>query len=250
MTQHFFRFGVVIGLLVFSEGAFGFVSTSNQQQHQHHLGTLASISKTRKSSSIYQSCDDNCDDGSKKPVMKAVILDPFPQAADPKYAVTAPVGNNGFVVSREGGPTKEELSDENLYKIIDRTASDLEVNTLVWKCLGYRFDATQQEWTTAEVFPKWKERFPTPPDMIGMQRIYSKEIDGPSLRNNQALVKSIPVDNKKSYLKEYMEPFGFKGYKARICNVASRNYVKKPKAMSCFSLFFGVSFITSNRWPS
>jgi Domain of unknown function (DUF1823) len=149
---------------------------------------------------------------SPKKDVKAIILDPFPQAGIPDYHVTAPVGANGFLLSREGGPTKEELADENLYKIIDRTASDLEVNTLVWKCLGYRFEAHTKKWTIAEVFPKWKEQYPEPPDMVGMQRIYSKEVDGPCLRNNQALVRSIPVENKKSYLKEYMKPFGFTGY--------------------------------------
>ncbi|CAJ1889844.1 unnamed protein product [Cylindrotheca closterium] len=142
---------------------------------------------------------------------KAVILDPYLPAADPKYKVTGKVGGGDFIVSRSGGPTDEELTDENLYRIIERKASDLEVNTLVWKCLGYRFDG--QEWAPEEVFPKWKDRFPEPPDFIGMQRMYSKEIDGPCLRNNQSLVRSIPAENKDSYLKKHMMPFGFTGYK-------------------------------------
>jgi hypothetical protein len=158
----------------------------------------------------------------KKKVQQAVILDPFPQAADPLYTVQGPVGEGDFLVSRTGGPTKEELTVENLYKIIDRTASDLEVNTLVWKCLGYR--VINNEWTTADVFPKWKERYPNPPDVIGMQRMYSKEIDGPCLRNNQALVRSIPVENKKSYLKEYMKPFGFTGYQVSSQPVQERKH--------------------------
>lgn len=144
---------------------------------------------------------------------KAIILDPYLPAVDPKYKVTGKVGEGDFILSRSGGPTDEELTDENLYRIIERKASDLEVNTLVWKCLGYRFDADGQEWTPAEVFPKWKDRFPEPPDFIGMQRIYSKEIDGPCLRNNQSLVRSIPAENKASYLKKHMMPFGFTGYK-------------------------------------
>ena len=149
----------------------------------------------------------------RKEIIKPIILDPFLPAADPKYLVKGAVGEDDFIVSRKGGPTDEELSDENLFRIIERKASDLDVNTLVWKCLGYRFDANKNEWTPDEVFPKWKERFPTPPDFIGMQRIYSKEIDGPSLRNNQSLVRSIPAENKASYLKKYMLPFGFTGYK-------------------------------------
>lgn len=144
---------------------------------------------------------------------KPIILDPYLPAADPEYPATGAVGEGSFVVSRTGGPSDEELADENLYRIVEREASDLDVNTLVWKCLGYRFDADDKMWTPAEVFPKWKDRFPDPPDFIGMQRIYSKEIDGPCLRNNQHLVRSIPAENKASYLKKHMLPFGFTGYK-------------------------------------
>jgi len=144
---------------------------------------------------------------------KPIILDPYLPAADRKYPVTGAIGESDFIVSRTGGPTDEELTDENMYRIIERKASDLDVNTLVWKCLGYRFDADNKSWAPAEVFPKWKDRFPDPPDFIGMQRIYSKEIDGPSLRNNQSLVRSIPAENKASYSKKHMLQFGFTGYK-------------------------------------
>jgi hypothetical protein len=78
--------------------------------------------------------------------------------------------------------------------------------------LGYRFDEANEVWTSEKVFPKWGERFPTPPDLIGMRREYSKEIDRPSLKANQALVKSVPVDNKQS-LKTHLKPLGFTGYK-------------------------------------
>jgi hypothetical protein len=102
-----------------------------------------------------------------------------------------------------------------LLRILKIECSDLEANTLVWKCLGYRFDTGAEEWTTAEVFPKWKVNFPSPPDLIGMQRIYSKEIDRASLKANQALVRSIPVDNKQS-LKVHLKPLGFTGYQVCI----------------------------------
>lgn len=84
----------------------------------------------------------------------------------------------------------------------------------MWKCLGYRFDEEAEEWNNDEVFPKWKEKYPVPPDLIGMQRIYSKEVDQPSLRANQALVRSVPVDNKQS-LKTHLKPYGFTGYQVR-----------------------------------
>jgi hypothetical protein len=40
---------------------------------------------------------------------------------------------------------------------------------------------------------------------------YSPEVDKLSLKANQALVKSIPVDNKQS-LKVHLKPLGFSGY--------------------------------------
>ena len=90
--------------------------------------------------------------------------------------------------------------------------SDLEVNTLVWKCLGYRFDENENEWNNEGVFPKWREKYPSPPDLIGMQRIYSKEVDQTTLKANQSLVRSIPVENKQSLL-THLRPVGFTGYK-------------------------------------
>ena len=154
------------------------------------------------------------DDVSEKTekTIKPEILDPFLPAADPMYMNRGPVGENDFIVSRTAGPTKEELSNENILRIVRIESSDLEVNTLVWKCLGYRFDPETESWSNDQCFPKWREKYPTPPDLIGMQRIYSPEVDKPSLRANQALVRSIPADNKQS-LKAHLKPLGFSGYK-------------------------------------
>jgi hypothetical protein len=44
-----------------------------------------------------------------------------------------------------------------------------------------------------------------------MQRIYTKEIDEISLRSNQDLVRSIPMEHKQQ-LKRHLLPLGFKGY--------------------------------------
>ncbi|VEU41648.1 unnamed protein product [Pseudo-nitzschia multistriata] len=144
----------------------------------------------------------------------AIILSPFPDAADPAYAATAPVGGNEFCVSRLGGPVEKELTNDNLVQIVYRRSNvtDIEVNTLAWKCLGYRFDEESSEWTAKEVFPKWKERYPEPPDMIGMQRIYTKAIDGELIKNNQRLTVSVPLECK-NLLKQNMAPYGFTGYK-------------------------------------
>lgn len=176
--------------------------------------TRISVKQSRNSSTLRVASDSAPKD--EKPKLKPVILDPYLPAVDPTYIVSGSVGEGEFLISRSGGPEKEELTDENLFRIIERKASDLEVNTLVWKCLGYRFNEAEIAWAPDEVFPKWKDRFPTPPDFIGMQRIYSKDIDGPCLRNNQSLVRSIPAEHKASYLKKHMLPFGFTGYKVRV----------------------------------
>ena len=144
--------------------------------------------------------------------IKPDILKPFLPAADPNYMNNGPVGESSFVLSRVGGPTKEELMNENILKIVTIECSDLEVNTLCWKCLGYRFNEETQSWTNTECFPNWRGKYPTPPDMIGMQRIYSPEIDKPSLKANQAIVRSVPVEHKQS-LKIHLRPYGFTGYK-------------------------------------
>ena len=140
------------------------------------------------------------------------ILQPYLPAMDPKYSVNGPIGvSKNFIISRAGPPTIEELSNEQMLSIVNIECTDLEVNTLVWKCLGYRFNEENEEWTPSEVFPKWKERYPDPPDFIGMKRVYSREIDQDSLRSNQALVRSIPAENKQS-LKKHLKPLGWKGY--------------------------------------
>lgn len=139
------------------------------------------------------------------------ILQPYLPALDPNYSSTGPIGQSDFIISRAGPPKPEELTNEQMLSIIKITCTDLEVNTLVWKCLGYRFDESTEEWSPTEVFPKWKERFPDPPDFIGMKRVYSREVDVPSLRANQALVRSIPADNKQS-LKTSLKPLGWTGF--------------------------------------
>lgn len=64
--------------------------------------------------------------------------------------------------------TSEELSDENIVQIVTLETSDEQANTLVWKCLGYRLvDKIINTYNNDRVFPKWKAKYPTPPDLIG-----------------------------------------------------------------------------------
>ena len=117
-------------------------------------------------------------------------------------------------MSRHGSPTVMELSNDNMLHIVRSTCTDLEVNTLVWKCLGYRYDPAADVWDNGTVFPKWRVSHPIPPDFVGMTRIYTRDVDRPCLEANQALVRSIPVEHKQS-LKTHLRPLGWGGYKYR-----------------------------------
>ena len=195
-----------------SRSAIRFVSTPQQNQGQgfQKLSFLFQASSSGGEDEIHDTI--NVDDATQKKEVKPDILAPFPEAADPMYSCRGPVGEKDFVLSRTGGPTDEELSNENMLRIVRIQCSDLEVNTLVWKCLGYRFDAASERWNNDNVFPNWKEKYPTtPPDFIGMRRIYEKEIDQVSLKANQGLVRSVPVESKQS-LKTHLKPLGFRGY--------------------------------------
>ena len=143
--------------------------------------------------------------------VKPDILEPFLPAASEDYMNVGTVGDGEFELSRSGEPTLQELSNENLLRILMIQCSDLEVNTLVWKCLGYRYDEASKSWNNEKCFPNWRKNYPSPPDLIGMQRIYTAEVDKPSLKANQALVRSVPVENKQS-LKTHLRPLGFTGY--------------------------------------
>ena len=166
--------------------------------------------KPRKRARLGRVSDD-VGEAYKPKKVKPDVLVPFLPAADPMYLCRGPVGEKEFVLTRTGGPTTEELANENILRIVQIKCSDLEANTLVWKCLGYRFDSENEEWKNDLVFPNWRSSYPTPPDLIGMRRIYEKEIDQPSLRSNQSLVRSVPVHAKQS-LKTHLKSLGFRGY--------------------------------------
>lgn len=179
--------------------------------------TTGLLKKIELQGSTLSQKDDGCCDQQPIPLSQEnkerILISDTPTVlpSDPHYVILGPIGMGDFIVSREGPPRREELTNENLLKIVLMECTDLEVNTLVWKCLGYRFDTLQQVWTSDECFPKWREKYPTPPDFIGMQRIYRKDVDEISLRSTQDLARSIPMEHKQQ-LKRHLLPLGFKGY--------------------------------------
>lgn len=209
MKFHSFTFFAFASTILVACNAFTFTFTFNKQAE---LTSPVAFSHSRVpfATTLSSSSSDGSNEAEaelKKPMVPPLIL-----PSDPKYSTHGPIGQGTFIISREGEPTAEELSNENILEIVNLNNTDLETNTLVWKGLGYRFDPVKEEWDNSKVFPKWKDNFPTPPDLIGMQRIYTKEIDQPSLKSNQQLVRSVPVESKQS-LKTHLRPLGFKGYK-------------------------------------
>jgi len=191
--------------------------SSSVSRYQYNNNLISSHTCTKSITSLFakEGGDDDCDcpddnnnDGPD------ILLQPYLPAMDPKYSVNGPIGEGSFKISRSGGPTDEEITNKQMLAIVTSECNDLEVNTLVWKCLGYRYNEDTNEWTPSEVFPKWKERYPTPPDFIGMKRVYSKEVDQDSLTSNQALVRSIPAEFKQS-LKPTLKPLGWTGFQMK-----------------------------------
>ena len=39
---------------------------------------------------------------------------------------------------------------------------------------GYRYVPTEGRWDNSNVYPKWRARYPEPPDLVGVTRIYEK----------------------------------------------------------------------------
>jgi hypothetical protein len=89
------------------------------------------------------------------------------------------------------------LNTETIWAIINDTIDDDTANRLVWQCLGYRYDATTEQWDSTCVPPEWREDYPEPPNFIESRPATVK------------LTRSIPQENKQ-LLKEQL---GFEGYK-------------------------------------
>ena len=113
------------------------------------------------------------------------------------------------------GPlTVDELCNANLVKIVNLECTDLECDQLAWKCLGYKFEETSNKFVLSpEVFPKWAAKYPEAPDLIGIARNYSPEVDKPVRDASMNLMRSIPRDYKGGV--RALESEGFRGYKLK-----------------------------------
>ncbi|CAM9274022.1 unnamed protein product [Choristocarpus tenellus] len=174
------------------------------------ISRLSFITSTRwtTSTSPFMSAEVNADGTAPERHPKA-----WDRSLPMKFIQNLTVSIEGeFVSSDDGGePTEEELSNVNMLRIIAEVASNEMVNNLAWRCLGYRCDPATGVWTNSEVFPKWKIRFPNPPDFMGVTGDHSRAVDLPVKQAVQALTRSIPDEHKQS-LPKHLGPLGFTGF--------------------------------------
>lgn len=142
-----------------------------------------------------------------------------PRCLGPRAADTPPVPGEGFAVPMVPGagprtsmlPPPDDLADEELLKIVTEELADTEVNELIWKYLGYKRGAAG-EWDNSGCFPNWRAKYPEPPDLVGVTRVYEREVDEPVLRAVQSLQRSVATEHKDN-LRSFLRPLGWSGYK-------------------------------------
>jgi hypothetical protein len=149
-----------------------------------------------------------------------------------------PNDSPAFIVDVSTDPNDRELSNKNIVKIVLLEASDMQCNQLGWKCLGYRFDPVSQQYNNDKVFPKWKEKYPSPPDLIGFTRNYEQEVDRPVREAIANLFRSIPRDYKGGV--KSLSSEGFKGYKL---NNLTPNKTRRAQVIIVYSIYFTLSSI-------
>lgn len=88
------------------------------------------------------------------------------------------------------------LTIETIQAIVQDQLSDDIVNRLVWRCLGYRYDAARPGWDCSAVAEDWRTAYAEPPNFIDSRP--------PTVK----LTRSIPPEDKQ-LLKEKLQ---FKGY--------------------------------------
>lgn len=54
------------------------------------------------------------------------------------------------------------------------THSSFSFSFLFLSTPGYRYVPTEGRWDNSKVYPKWRARYPEPPDLVGVTRIYEK----------------------------------------------------------------------------
>ena len=89
--------------------------------------------------------------------------------------------------------TTADITDEQLVRVVTSEASDEEVNVLVWKCLGYTF--ADGKWDNAGVFPKYREQYPAPMDVIGVTRTYTQQVGCWLLQDRKGLLAAFAVSS-------------------------------------------------------
>lgn len=88
------------------------------------------------------------------------------------------------------------LTLETVQAVLDQRLEDGTVNRLVWRQLGYRYDAAGGSWDSTAVAAAWRDKYPEPPNFIE------------SRPATVQLTRAIAPEHKQ-LLKQVL---GFKGY--------------------------------------
>lgn len=140
-------------------------------------------------------------------VPKAITSQPVARSPDAAPAIERVAGPRTASL-----PPPDDLADEVMLRIVMQEMTDTEVNALAWKYLGYHFQEATGTWDASAVFPNWRQKFPQPPDLVGVTRKYEREIDEPVLRAVQSLQQSVAKEHKNN-LRAFLKPLGWNGYK-------------------------------------
>jgi len=93
---------------------------------------------------------------------------------DPKYRAPLPTDAKSF-----NEPVTFEEVEQNVLKVVEGQLPDQDCNLLCWRCLGYKFDETNQNFTNDGVMNRWKAIYPQPVDLVGLYDTENFKIDRP-----------------------------------------------------------------------
>lgn len=144
---------------------------------------------------------------------------------DAKYRAPLPTDAKSFNL-----PVTFEEVDENILKVVEGQLPDQDCNLLCWRCLGYKFDETFQNFTNDGVMNRWKAIYPQPVDLVGLYDTEDFKIDRPVEYASKELWRTIA----EHYRDGLAEMPGFKQIKASslTINLARRIIVSSPSVFS------------------
>eukprot|EP00667_Euglena_gracilis_P008361 EG_transcript_8462 len=132
--------------------------------------------------------------------------------------------------------TAEELTDSRLMELLLHKR-DEELNILVWKCLGYRYVCCGAGfcWDTSNVFPKWRYKYPQPPDLVGISGDTSKTIEAVEF------LAQLTAETYRNRVAEYSKTLGLRYNAEHVKPEAEQKVQVTQWIMYYRDQYFGIS---------